>query len=96
MPAAPPAQRPTRPWLVRVTHWLNVLSLICLAGSGLQILVAFPNFGPRGDPAPWYPFPDRDPVRRYSGVKLGYKAAKYLTSVKVTPDPTGGYWEEQG
>jgi len=61
MPAAPPAQRPTQPWPVRVTHWLNVLSLICLAGSGLQILVAFPNFGPRGDPAPWYPFPDRDP-----------------------------------
>jgi DMSO/TMAO reductase YedYZ molybdopterin-dependent catalytic subunit len=36
------------------------------------------------------------PVRLYSGVKLGYKTAKYLTSVKFTPDPTGGYWEDQG
>jgi DMSO/TMAO reductase YedYZ molybdopterin-dependent catalytic subunit len=36
------------------------------------------------------------PVRLYSAVKLGYKMVKYLTEVNFTPEPTGGYWEDQG
>lgn len=36
------------------------------------------------------------PVRLYSAVKLGYKMVKYLTEVNFLPDPTGGYWENQG
>jgi cytochrome b subunit of formate dehydrogenase len=36
--------------MVRVTHWVNVPALVILAGSGLQILAAFPSLGPRGAP----------------------------------------------
>jgi len=36
------------------------------------------------------------PLRLYSAVKLGYKMVKYLTKVDFLPQPTGGYWENQG
>ncbi len=36
------------------------------------------------------------PLRLYSAVKLGYKMVKYLTEVSFLPDPSGGYWENQG
>ncbi|MGH7916193.1 MAG: molybdopterin-dependent oxidoreductase [Candidatus Binataceae bacterium] len=36
------------------------------------------------------------PLRVYSAVKLGYKMVKYLTEVNFLPEPTGGYWENQG
>lgn len=32
-------------WLVRFTHWLNVISLVVMTMSGLQIYTAFPSFG---------------------------------------------------
>ncbi len=35
------------PWLVRLTHWLNAITLVVMAGSGIQILRAFPAFGPK-------------------------------------------------
>jgi Ni/Fe-hydrogenase b-type cytochrome subunit len=35
------------PWLVRMTHWLTAISLFVLIGSGLQIFMAFPSFGPK-------------------------------------------------
>jgi len=35
------------PALVRVTHWLTSIALVVMAGSGLQILRAFPAFGPK-------------------------------------------------
>ena len=35
------------PWVVRLTHWLNAVSLVVLVGSGLQIFTAFPSFGPK-------------------------------------------------
>jgi thiosulfate reductase cytochrome b subunit len=53
MPDAQP-RRP-QPWPIRVTHWLNVPALIIMAGSGLQILIAYPRFGPRGALYRWYP-----------------------------------------
>ena len=31
------------PWLVRVTHWVNVVCLVVLVMSGLQILRAHPG-----------------------------------------------------
>jgi Ni/Fe-hydrogenase b-type cytochrome subunit len=46
----------TQPWLVRLTHWVNAVVLVVMAGSGLQILAAFPAFGPRGDLYGWYPW----------------------------------------
>lgn len=33
------------PFVVRLCHWLNTLSLFVLVGSGLQIFRAFPSFG---------------------------------------------------
>jgi thiosulfate reductase cytochrome b subunit len=44
-----------QPWLVRLTHWLNVPLIGVMALSGLQVLVAFPYMGPRGAPYGWYP-----------------------------------------
>lgn len=35
------------PWVVRICHWLNTLSLFVLIGSGLRIFIAFPSFGPK-------------------------------------------------
>lgn len=33
------------PFIIRICHWVNALSLFVLAGSGLQIFRAFPSFG---------------------------------------------------
>lgn len=42
-------------------------------------------------------YPDHGaPLRLYSPVKLGYKNVKYLTEVNFLPQPSGGYWEDQG
>jgi thiosulfate reductase cytochrome b subunit len=60
MPDALPSRRP-QPWPIRVAHWANVVLLAIMAGSGLQILVAFPYLGPRGQPYGWYPFQGDDP-----------------------------------
>lgn len=35
------------PWMIRITHWLSALSIFILIGSGLQIFLAFPSFGPK-------------------------------------------------
>jgi thiosulfate reductase cytochrome b subunit len=48
--------RPEQPWLIRLAHWFNLPLLVVLAGSGLQILAAYPYMGPRGAIYPWYPF----------------------------------------
>lgn len=44
-----PAFRATyeHPWLIRLTHWLIAIALLVMAGSGIQILRAFPAFGPK-------------------------------------------------
>lgn len=47
--------RPAQPWLVRVTHWANLVLFTIMAGSGLRILVAYPLLGPRGESYGWYP-----------------------------------------
>jgi thiosulfate reductase cytochrome b subunit len=43
--------------VVRLTHWLNAVLLLGMIGSGLQIYLAYPDFGPRGAtysvPNPW-------------------------------------------
>lgn len=49
-----PARRP-QPLAIRITHWLNAPLLLGMAGSGLQILVAYPYQGPRGEAYPWFP-----------------------------------------
>lgn len=56
-------RRRTQPLLIRLTHWLNVPLLAVMAGSGLQILVAYPYMGPQGQPYSWYPFQGFVPPR---------------------------------
>lgn len=50
------AGRRPQPWPVRLSHWLHLPLLVIMAGSGLQILVAFPSLGPKGHPYGWYPW----------------------------------------
>jgi Ni/Fe-hydrogenase b-type cytochrome subunit len=52
-----PARRVRReqPFVIRLTHWINVPLLVIMAMSGLQILVAYPFLGPHGKPATWWP-----------------------------------------
>ncbi len=47
--------RRPQPWPVRVTHWINVPVLALMAMSGLQILRAYPYFGPQGATYGWVP-----------------------------------------
>src|SRR4051794_38474916 len=47
--------------MIRVTHWLDAVLLVILAGSGLQILAAYPAFGPRGVQYAWFPWQDVAP-----------------------------------
>ena len=52
------AQAPARreqPWPIRLTHWLAVLAIGVMAGSGLQIWMAYPFLGPRGAHYSWFP-----------------------------------------
>lgn len=44
-----------QPLAIRLAHWINVPLLAIMAGSGLQILIAYPYFGPRGALYRWYP-----------------------------------------
>ena len=48
------SKRP-QPAIIRITHWLNVPVLAVMAMSGLQILRAYPYFGPQGDRYDWVP-----------------------------------------
>jgi thiosulfate reductase cytochrome b subunit len=48
--------RVRQPALIRLTHWINIPLIVIMAGTGLQILVAYPNLGPRGALYGWYPW----------------------------------------
>lgn len=43
-------------WIVRVTHWVNVIALAIMVASGLRIFNAYPAFARRGDTFCCYPF----------------------------------------
>jgi thiosulfate reductase cytochrome b subunit len=53
--------RPVQPAVIRVTHWVNLVLLVVMAGSGLRILVAFPFLGPQGALYGWYPLQGASP-----------------------------------
>ncbi|HEY0306387.1 MAG TPA: cytochrome b/b6 domain-containing protein [Longimicrobiales bacterium] len=42
--------------IVRLTHWINVVAVFVMAGSGLRIFNAYPAFAPRGGTFCCYPF----------------------------------------
>jgi len=43
-------------WIVRVTHWVNVVALTLMAASGLRIFNAYPGFARKGETFCCYPF----------------------------------------
>ncbi len=43
-------------WIVRVTHWVNVIAITIMVGSGLQIFNAYPAFARKGELFCCYPF----------------------------------------
>ncbi len=55
------AHRREQPLAIRIAHWCNVVFLFLMAGSGLQILTAYPSLGPQGAQYSWYPFQDTPP-----------------------------------
>src|SRR3954471_11693441 len=36
-------------WIVRTTHWVNVVAIIVMVGSGLRIFNAYPAFARKGE-----------------------------------------------
>ena len=55
--------------VVRITHWVNVVALTIMIGSGLRIFNAYPAFARRGETFCCYPWeapgdPERADVRR--------------------------------
>lgn len=53
--------RPRQPLPIRLAHWINIPLLVIMAGSGLQIFVAYPYLGPRGALYRWYPLQGLEP-----------------------------------
>jgi thiosulfate reductase cytochrome b subunit len=58
------------PYLVRLCHWVNAISLFVLIASGLRIFRAFPSFGPK--------IPQHDLVNIPDSLTLGYGLAGAL------------------
>ncbi len=57
VPVAPPVRAPKRHHaIVRITHWVNVVALTIMVGSGLRIFNAYPAFARRGESFCCYPF----------------------------------------
>ena len=55
LPATPPS--PSRHhWIVRLTHWVNVVALTVMIASGLRIFNAYPAFARKGESFCCYPF----------------------------------------
>ena len=49
-------ERKRHHWIVRVTHWVNVVAVIIMVGSGLQIFNAYPAFARKGELFCCYPW----------------------------------------
>ena len=56
-----PEPQPRHHWVVRVTHWVNVLAVVLMVGSGFRIFNAYPGFARKGDTFCCYPF-EGDPL----------------------------------
>ena len=48
--------RPRHHPIVRITHWVSAIALLVMAGSGLRIFNASPQFAPKGGTFPWWPW----------------------------------------
>jgi Ni/Fe-hydrogenase b-type cytochrome subunit len=43
-------------WVVRLTHWVNVVAVVIMAGSGMRIFNAYPAFARKGETFPLNPW----------------------------------------
>ncbi|HEU4631513.1 MAG TPA: cytochrome b/b6 domain-containing protein [Gemmatimonadaceae bacterium] len=57
--SAAPRHPPRHHWIVRTTHWVNVLAVAVMVGSGLRIFNAYPAFHRRGESFCCYPLEGR-------------------------------------
>jgi thiosulfate reductase cytochrome b subunit len=55
-PSRPVPRRHRHHWVIRVTHWLNVVALGLMITSGLRIFNAYPAFARKGETFCCYPF----------------------------------------
>ena len=46
-------------WIVRMTHWIAVVAITIMVGSGLRIFNAYPAFARRGETFCCYPFANK-------------------------------------
>jgi thiosulfate reductase cytochrome b subunit len=46
-------------WVIRLTHWVNVVAIIVMAGSGMRIFNAHPAFARPGESFPLNPWEGR-------------------------------------
>ena len=76
-----PARIP-QPLVIRIAHWLNIPALVVMAASGLEILAAYPDFGPKGATYRFYPFADHAPPEwlRMGGWLAGGRALHFAVA----------------
>lgn len=43
-------------WVIRLTHWVNVVAVVVMAGSGMRIFNAYPAFARKGETFPLNPW----------------------------------------
>lgn len=55
-PSRPVPRQTRHHWVIRVTHWLNVVALGLMITSGLRIFNAYPAFARKGETFCCYPF----------------------------------------
>lgn len=55
-PSGPVRRQKRHHWVIRVTHWLNVVALGLMITSGLRIFNAYPAFARKGESFCCYPF----------------------------------------
>ncbi len=49
-------ERKRHHWIVRLTHWVNVVAIVIMVGSGLRIFNAYPAFARKGELFCCYPW----------------------------------------
>jgi len=59
VPAAAPKGVLRHHWIVRLTHWVAVVAILIMAGSGMRIFNAYPAFHRKGETFCCYPFEGR-------------------------------------
>lgn len=57
-------------FMIRMTHWLSLIALFVMAGSGLRIYLAFPAFGAKLPPHDFFRFPARYTIGGWLGGAL--------------------------